>query len=165
MTNYTGWYIGRVMTSSVATAKAGSSPEIQDVVFDWPNQAKTGYGATVKPTVNTVEVTDLTAVVGGPYATKAKALAAADGDTNTTSGLSGVTDPATGTATAGSSNGSLPSWTDELEELLEDLTDMNLWIRVGKIVIGGIIVIVGISKMTGASNVIVKTAEKAPIPI
>lgn len=46
---------------------------------------------------------------------------------------------------------------------LSDLTQVNLWIRVAKMILGGALIIVGISKMTGASNVITQAAEKIPV--
>lgn len=58
---------------------------------------------------------------------------------------------------------SLPSWTQGLASLLGDLTDKNLWTRVAKLLIGATLVIVGVAKMSGASNVITKTVDKVPV--
>jgi hypothetical protein len=65
----------------------------------------------------------------------------------------------------GKTNPPQTNWTEELTKLLGDVLDRNFWLRAGKVIIGGIIIVVGVSKMTGASNVIVKAAEKAPIPL
>lgn len=78
--------------------------------------------------------------------------------TGATEGLTGINDFA-----QAASNGAnyLPSLTN----LLGALTAKNLWIRVAKVVIGGTLVIVGLSHMTGASNAVASTARKVPVVI
>jgi hypothetical protein len=41
---------------------------------------------------------------------------------------------------------------DAVGALANDLTTQNLWIRVGKIVIGGALLLIGISRLTGADK-------------
>jgi hypothetical protein len=53
------------------------------------------------------------------------------------------------------------SWEQELEALLANLTSANLWIRAGKILIGGAILIVGLAKLTGADQKVGGLAAKA----
>jgi hypothetical protein len=75
------------------------------------------------------------------YQTKAEAQAAADQ-------VNESNNPSQGT-----------SW----EQVLEDLGSANLWIRVGKILIGGLLIIVAVSKMTGVSNAVTEVAGKVPV--
>lgn len=164
MASEAGWYIGREDISSVATAKGGSSPELQDVVFQWPG--KSGANPNSKPTVATADITGLTAIVGGPYPTQAAALKAAGQDPHTTSGLPGVNKPAPATGQAGSSNGVTPSILPNLEGFFGALSSLNLWVRVAKIVIGGTLLIVGAAKLTGADqavSVLGNAVAKAPL--
>jgi hypothetical protein len=159
MATTAGWYIGRITSSSVATAKAGTSPVITDTVFHWTN-------TTTKPTVTTANITGLSAIVGGPYATQAAATAAANGDASTTSGLPGTTKPAVTSSTVNSSNGSLPnllSWESGLATFLSDLTSSSTWIRVAEVVIGGVLLIVGLAHITGATQVISKIPPVLPV--
>lgn len=162
VTGKAGWYIGRILSSGVASAKGGTSPEVQDTVFQWSN-TKTA------PTPTTVNVTDLTAIVGGPYPTEAAARTIAGLDKNTTSGLPGTNPkPAVTKSTVNSSNGNLPnplSGIDALyksvETFINDLSSANLWIRVAKVTIGGTLLIVGLAKLTGADQKIGGVAAKA----
>ena len=159
MATTAGYYIGRITSSSVATAKAGTSPVITDTVFHWTN-------STTKPTVATANITGLTAIVGGPYATQSAATAAANGDANTTSGLPGTNKPAVTTSTVNSSNGSLPNplaWADGLATFLSDLTASSTWIRVAEVVIGGVLLIVGLAHITGATAVVSKIPPVLPV--
>lgn len=52
-----------------------------------------------------------------------------------------------------------------ITQLLGNLESSNLWIRVAKAVVGGALIIIGISHMTGASNAVATFARKAPLPI
>ena len=45
------------------------------------------------------------------------------------------------------------------------LTNSNTWIRAAKILVGGMLVLVGIAHMTGASGAIAETARKVPLPV
>jgi hypothetical protein len=45
------------------------------------------------------------------------------------------------------------------------LADKNLWIRAAKILVGGVLVIVGLAHMTGADNAVASAARKVPLPI
>jgi hypothetical protein len=45
------------------------------------------------------------------------------------------------------------------------LTDASTWIRVGKVVIGGLLLIIGIVHITGAENAVATAARKVPLPI
>lgn len=48
---------------------------------------------------------------------------------------------------------------------LTALSSSNTWIRVAKVVIGGVLLIVGIVHITGADNAVASAARKVPLPI
>lgn len=154
-----GWYVGRIETSSVATAKAGTSPEIQDTVFQWTSA---GSG----PTVATANITGLTAIVGGPYPTQAAAQAVAQGDPNTTSGLPGVGAPGVSASTVNSSNGAIGNplgFLGNLANFFGDFTQAATWIRVAKVIIGGVLLITGAAHLTGTDKTAAKALKAAPL--
>lgn len=158
MTSAAGWYIGRIETASVASAKAGGSTSVSDTVFHWPG--------AVRPTVGTANITGLTAIVGGPYATQAAATAAATGDKNTTTATAGTgTSPGVGTSTVNSSNGSLPNPLAAIGDFLARLADASTWVRVAKVVVGGALLLIGLAHITGADNAVAAAARKAPLPV
>ena len=144
MASTAGWYIARLEIASTESAKAGGSTSVTDTVFQWKN-------ATTAPTVQTADITGVTAIVGGPYPTEAAAKAAAAGDKSTTTPVAGTgAKPGVSTSTPGSSNGTLtiPNPLGSVVDFLQGLTSANLWIRVAKVVVGGVILIVGIARLT-----------------
>jgi hypothetical protein len=50
-------------------------------------------------------------------------------------------------------------------QFFHDLANANTWIRVAKVIAGGMLLIIGLAHITGASNAIASTARKAPLPI
>jgi hypothetical protein len=69
-------------------------------------------------------------------------------DTSVTGAAGALGDVTTGVETASI----VPSWSSGLAAFLSDLTSANLWIRVGKVAIGGAILVVGIAKLTGTDQ-------------
>jgi hypothetical protein len=59
----------------------------------------------------------------------------------------------------------LPGWTDSLTALLGDLTSANTWIRVAKVIVGSVMLVVGLAKLTGADSAtgIGRIVAKAPL--
>jgi hypothetical protein len=55
----------------------------------------------------------------------------------------------------------LPSWTDSLTTLLGDLTSKNTYIRVAKVVVGSVLIILGLAKITGADRAAAAAAKGA----
>lgn len=45
------------------------------------------------------------------------------------------------------------------------LGDPNTWIRVTKVVVGGVLLIVGLVHITGADNAVASVARKVPLPV
>ena len=80
------------------------------------------------------------------------------------SGTSSLGTALTGTE-SGLSASVLPSWADGLAGLLSALTSANTWIRVSKVIIGGVLVIVGLVHVTGADNAVATAARKVPLPV
>ncbi len=162
MTNYSGWYIGRIDIASVASAKAGGSTTVTDTVFHWTN-------ANVAPMVSTANITGLVAIVGGPYATQAAATGTASADPSKAPGT-GVS-----TSTVNSSNGTTPNLPNpfasittalgDIAHIFGNLTSKNLWIRVVKIGVGGTLLLVGLAHLTGANNAVYNAARTVPLPV
>jgi len=45
------------------------------------------------------------------------------------------------------------------------LTQSSTWIRVAKVIVGGVLLIIGLAHMTGAGNAIAAVARKVPLPV
>ena len=96
--------------------------------------------------------------INGPYATQAQANAAIPAIQKRS--------PAKGAVAQAATNNGIPTgWEQALQNFLSALTSMNTWIRVIKIVVGGTMIIVGLSHMTGADNAIAAAARRVPLPI
>ena len=92
----------------------------------------------------------------GPYATKALAQASANQQTaNATS---------TEFTLPGPSLPSLPGL-PQIGDFFASLGKANTWIRVGKVLVGGLLLIVGLVHITGADNAVASAARKVPLPV
>lgn len=114
-----------------------------------PNQ----YG--VVEATSQAEATKLKAEgYGTPYSSKAAATAAA----------SAATKEATSTETDLTVSGSLLG---TLAQFLgvSKISGTNLMVRAVKVIVGGIMLIVGLAHMTGAANDLAAAARKVPLPI
>lgn len=94
------------------------------------------------------------------------------------SGGLGAAATATGTATGQAAQGATTG-ADEYAKSLSNpldalaaigdffarLTDSSTWIRVGKVVIGGLLLVIGIVHITGAAGGTADTLRKVPLPI
>lgn len=56
-------------------------------------------------------------------------------------------------------------WATGLGDFLAALTSANTWIRVAKVVVGGVLLIVGLVHITGADNAVATAARKVPLPV
>lgn len=103
--------------------------------------------------------------VMGPFSTKAQAVAATPPSWQSV--LAGAVEGAvTNTTPTPQANpvAGLTSWETSLTNFLGDLSSKNTWIRVAKVTVGGLILLVGLAKLTGADKAIggvVDTAVKA----
>ena len=55
--------------------------------------------------------------------------------------------------------------TSSVTGFLTALSSANTWIRVSKVVIGGVLLIVGLVHITGADNAVASAARKVPLPV
>ena len=105
-------------------------------------------------------------VIDGPSASKADESAKVAGFTNTANpAIPGTAIPLSpakglGGSLGGAAEAAVPGVTSTLD-FLTRLTDASLWIRVAKVTVGGVILVVGLIKLTGADQKIGGVAEKA----
>lgn len=108
------------------------------------------------------------------YATEAEAQAHPNGPENPEQSIllaeaEAIAASPVGGGTAGVQAGTTPaaslSGINAIGQFFNNLGNSNTWIRVVKVVIGGMLVIVGLAHITGAGNAIASTARKVPAPI
>jgi hypothetical protein len=103
------------------------------------------------------EATKLTAEgYKGPYATQA--------DAETAAGQATAKATSTEIGTPNGINLSVPGLS-QVGSFFGALGDANTWIRVAKVVVGGLLLIVGLVHITGADNAVASIARKVPVPI
>jgi hypothetical protein len=174
------WWVGlNVGTSGVELGSSGSIGGLapngyeslpsgnakDDVQFTAAAAKDSGLSGKATPTTISVE-NILWFNINGPYTTQAAANAAipaiqkahpAPGE------IQQIT--AGGQASAAQGGGVNPtSWETDLENFFTALSSPNLYIRGAKILAGIVLIVVGVSSMTGAGPVIVKSAVKS-IPL
>ncbi len=118
-------------------------------MFYWPSDKP--------PDVNAVNVTDLVAIVGGPYKTQAEAEKAAGKDPHAT--VKGVP-----TSRPGSSSGNLPNPLAALgtfEAFFKVITDVTLWRSLAWIAIGAWMIMTGIGLWLGIPQTLLRVAGSA----
>lgn len=62
----------------------------------------------------------------------------------------------------------ITSWEQGLEAVgrfFASLGEANTWIRIAKVLIGGVLLVVGLVHITGADNAVASAARKVPLPI
>ena len=90
--------------------------------------------------------------INGPYPTQAKANAAIPAIQKA--------NPAPGEVAQLASASGLPTdWEQAITDAYGTLTSSGTWVRVAKVVIGGVLVIVGLAKITGAGAIIEKAVK------
>jgi hypothetical protein len=94
----------------------------------------------------------------GPFATEAQALAAQNPQQQS---LNPVND-ATNAAENASGVLGIPA---SIGNFFGALTQANTWIRVAKVIIGGMLVIIGVSHITGVENNVAIAARRIPLPV
>jgi hypothetical protein len=53
----------------------------------------------------------------------------------------------------------------EIGDAIHALTEENTWIRIAKVVAGGLLLLIGLAHITGAENKVASIARKVPIPV
>ncbi len=96
--------------------------------------------------------------VAGPYATQADAQA-----WQTSANTAGNSP---GSAIGGATNAAVnATGLGGLDSFFTALGQSNTWIRVAKVVSGGVLLIVGLVHITGAGGAVANVARKVPVPI
>lgn len=54
---------------------------------------------------------------------------------------------------------------DAVGAFFNDLTNSGTWIRVAKVLVGGLLLVIGLVHITGADNAVASVARKVPLPI
>lgn len=108
-------------------------------------------------------------LLAGPFATQAAAQQWANQfntNPNTVQAGSGLS-PTTGTTTAGT--GTPPGATglgnalNNIDDFFAKLKDGNLWLRTAEVILGTLLIVASVGKLTGANNVITSAVKKVPI--
>ena len=118
-------------------------------------------GTAVQAEVQGAKIT----TVNGPYATQA--LAAAQQSKDTAAQAAGTEAPTGGTGTSNNPKSNLDI-SDPLAAIagfFSALGNANTWIRVAKVVVGGVLLIVGLVHITGVDNAAASVARKVPLPV
>ena len=98
-------------------------------------------------------------IPGSDTAAQAAAAAKAEFPAGTAPTTAGVTPARVAGTAAGEAGASLGNWT------IGGVSGTNLAIRAAKVIIGGILLIVGLVHITGADNAFATAARKVPLPI
>lgn len=125
----------------------------------WYNTAATGGGKDTYKIISGTKAqaqaqakVAISGTVSGPYTTQALAVAAAKAGKGS---VQQDTNPLSGGTNAGT------SWEQSIQNFIGGITSANLWIRVAKVLAGGVILIVGLAKLTNFDKGLVGTAVKA----
>jgi hypothetical protein len=54
---------------------------------------------------------------------------------------------------------------DAIGAFFNSLGEASTWIRVAKVLVGGVLLLVGLAHMTGADNAVASAARKVPLPV
>jgi hypothetical protein len=140
-------------------SKSTAEKELVDFVISYPagspawNAANSGQivqgaeGNTGNP-----QVSEQLVKWQGPFATQAQAKAAANPQQQSPNPVNDAVNAA-------------QNATGSLGSLISALTSSNTWIRVVKVVIGGVLLIVGLVHITGVSGTAADAARKVPLPV
>jgi hypothetical protein len=97
--------------------------------------------------------------------TMAQAVAASQAYVKAHGGTTPTTSNATANKNAESTiEGAIPGLS-QVGDFFDALTQRNTWIRVAKILVGGVLVIIGLAHISGAGNAVATVAKKVPLPV
>ncbi len=94
----------------------------------------------------------------GPYATEAEALAAQNPQQQSPN-------PANDLGNAAQNSSGVLGIPASVGNFFGALGNPNTWIRVSKVIIGGLLLVVGLVHITGADNAVASAARKVPLPV
>jgi hypothetical protein len=136
---------GEIVNALATYSDAATAAAKGNIVSSVTDLLKTGADATGSTTYTTSQLTGAGPVAGAEAAGQTVYV-------NLTDAQSAVT----------SKNGSgVSGWEQAIEGFFQAFTDANTWIRVAKVVIGGAILLTGLSKLTGADKAIGGVAATA----
>ena len=93
----------------------------------------------------------------GPFATEAQAKTAQNPQQQSVN-------PVNDAVNAAQNSNAIPGLS-QIGSFFGALTSANTWIRVAKVIVGGVLLIVGLVHITGADNAVASIARKVPVPI
>lgn len=103
--------------------------------------------------------------VNGPYATQALAEAAQQKDATAQSAGTETTSGGTGTSNNPKTNLDISDPLAAIAGFFSALTESSTWIRVAKVITGGMLLIIGLVHITGVDNAAANIARKVPLPV
>jgi hypothetical protein len=153
-----------VMIPPSYASKSTAEKELVDFVISYPAGSAAWTAANSGQVVQGAEgstgnpqVSEQLVKWQGPYATQAAAKTAANPQQQS---ANPVNDAAN--AAENSSSLAIPA---SIGNFFAALGEVNTWIRAGKVVIGGLLLIIGLVHITGADNAIATAARKVPLPV
>lgn len=97
--------------------------------------------------------------------TQAQAVKAAQAYVKAHGGTTPTTDPSKANQNATQYVESAVPGASDVAGFLSGVTSVNLWLRVGKVAIGGALLIIGLAHMTGMDSTVSKVTRHLPIPL
>lgn len=152
------WFV--MIPPSYASASV-QEKELTDFVISYPAGSQAWTDANAGKIIQGAEgntgnpqVSEQLVKWQGPFATQAAAKTAASAQQQSAN-------PVNDAVNAAENSTSLAG----ISSFFAALTQANTWIRVSKVIIGGILLIVGLAHITGADNTVSIAARKVPLPI
>ena len=140
-------------------SKSTAEKELVDFVISYPAGSKAWADANSGQIVQGAEgntgnpqVSEQLVKWQGPFATQAQAKAAANPQQQSPNPVNDAVNAA-------------QNATGSIGSLISALTSSNTWIRVVKVIIGGVLLIVGLVHITGVSGTAADAARKVPLPV
>lgn len=118
------------------------------------------YGTKAAAQAKAALVVDGT--VTGPFTTEATAQAAVKAGKTSASPQAAETPSEIGSQV---SSGVLDGIPASVGSFFSALGNTNTWIRVAKVVVGGLLLVIGLVHITGADNALASAARKVPLPV
>ena len=148
-----------VMIPPGYASKSTAEKELVDFVISYPAGSKAWADANSGQIVQGAEgntgnpqVSEQLVKWQGPFATQAQAKAAANPQQQSPNPVNDAVNAA-------------QNATGSIGSLISALTSSNTWIRVVKVIIGGVLLIVGLVHITGVSGTAADAARKVPLPV
>ena len=107
-------------------------------------------------------------VIQSPFSVKEAATAAEKATDEKAGDDLWFTSEAAANAQSTETEGQIPdplSGVDAIGAFFNSLGEAATWIRVAKVLVGGVLLLIGLAHMTGADNAVASAARKVPLPI